>query len=719
MKETIQESSKPDVKGYFISPGSKLKLKKPDQNVLWTVVIWLLIVSAFERSGYYWATCSMVAFFTSVLGMEKVHASNMQAIFQAIVYIVPIIISILVDSIFGRFITIPIAIWGSFIGLILLIIAAVEKINWLTYIALFLFLAIFDASIKPTLMTLAGDQFDLSNPSHAKQKGHMFQFYYWFTNVAAGTAFLVAPYISTNGLASVTIKDGFLCTFIVSAFCYGASGSILTYMGIVRKSFYVRGASGSVVPDFVKCSWRVAKKDKRGMALYLSTCLLFFAVVLAIPNMLITNPDVQTAINYVLGAFFIICFFIMIVFGNNTEWVTRDVAEEDRKKMTDFASIWRLLPYVALCLPFWGIYNQMNTNFLWQSCQYNNYLNDKYDIGNASSNVWAAASMSAFNSVVIIIMIPILDYLVFPGLKKIGIKDTVLRRMGIGLAFAGLGVGVAAIWEILRRDADLVVTNCNEFTILDGWCNPAADYLLPDGSLYQTDWTFVDGVNDIESFYKLLDEQDNDAILGHILPIPPGSTKDNKLAYVLSRCGMSNEDNPGHELLHFIPLSDTSIFLMIVPLGIVGIGEILFAAVCTDFFYSQVPPEIRAIMQSINMLTVSIGTLLGAIIDVGFKDFITDNLDRGHLEYDYLTNVGLTVITLAAFIFRSRTFIYREEEKIQTTNDDDSVLLESSSTSSSSNSDSSPVTKGEEEEKQGSVTKAEEEEKQAEEKRED
>lgn len=262
--------------------------------------------------------------------------------------------------------------------------------------------------------------------------------------------------------------------------------------------------------------------------------------------------------------------------------------------------------------------------------------------------------MNAYNSLVIIAMIPILDYGFFPLLAKCGIKDTPLRRMGAGLFFSSLAVGIAGIMEYVRRGSDHLVTPCLDAEIEAGWCNPE-----------KFSYQFIDEkTNGLDYFYKTI--EDDPEQVGFIMPVPPGSTEAVPLTYVNSRC-VEYDKESGVDFIDFSPIKNVSIWLYLFPLGTVGISEILFAAVCTDFFYSQVAPEIRAIMQAFNMLTVSMGTILGGVIDVAFSKVIEADLDHGHLEYDYFANCALGLLTLGVFIYKSRNFEYMVEEATTTT----------------------------------------------------
>ena len=62
-----------------------------------------------------------------------------------------------------------------------------------------------------------------------------------------------------------------------------------------------------------------------------------------------------------------------------------------------------------------------------------------------------AASLSLLEIVSLLILIPLIDRVVYPGLLRIGVQLTPLRRIGVGMLFAAGSVAVAGIIEIERK----------------------------------------------------------------------------------------------------------------------------------------------------------------------------------------------------------------------------------------------------------------------------
>lgn len=81
-----------------------------------------------------------------------------------------------------------------------------------------------------------------------------------------------------------------------------------------------------------------------------------------------------------------------------------------------------LVPFLFILIPFWGIYSQTNTGFQNQGCQMDLQLS-------ADSRVPVSA-LNIFNTVAIILLVPLFDSYFYPMLKSRGYSVTMLRKMG-------------------------------------------------------------------------------------------------------------------------------------------------------------------------------------------------------------------------------------------------------------------------------------------------
>ena len=70
-------------------------------------------------------------------------------------------------------------------------------------------------------------------------------------------------------------------------------------------------------------------------------------------------------------------------------------------------------------------------------------INDKFS--------FPAASLAIFENASLLVLIPFIDRVVYPGFRRFGFNFTPLRRIGVGLIFAAGSVALAGFIEIERK----------------------------------------------------------------------------------------------------------------------------------------------------------------------------------------------------------------------------------------------------------------------------
>lgn len=111
-------------------------------------------------------------------------------------------------------------------------------------------------------------------------------------------------------------------------------------------------------------------------------------------------------------------------------------------QVEDVKTLKGIIPIFILIIAYWTIYNQMQTTFLIQGT----YMRLEF-----SSFTVPAASLSVFDIVAVLLLIPIMDNIIYPLLRYSGIRFTPLRRIGVGMLLAVASMVVAGLVEIKRR----------------------------------------------------------------------------------------------------------------------------------------------------------------------------------------------------------------------------------------------------------------------------
>uniref|UniRef100_K1P6N5 Solute carrier family 15 member 4 n=1 Tax=Magallana gigas TaxID=29159 RepID=K1P6N5_MAGGI len=110
--------------------------------------------------------------------------------------------------------------------------------------------------------------------------------------------------------------------------------------------------------------------------------------------------------------------------------------------VTGVIAVLRVIPVFLLIILYWAIYSQMQSTFFLQG--------ERMD-AKLGSVIMPIAVLNVFNTIIILILIPIMDKVVYPFLAKYNRSPTHLQRIGLGFVLSALSVLVAGILEIYRK----------------------------------------------------------------------------------------------------------------------------------------------------------------------------------------------------------------------------------------------------------------------------
>merc|ERR1739838_56322 len=564
--------------------------------------------------------------------MTGVFAQQMQAISSSLANVSPIVGSVVADSWLGRYMTALIGSGLSIIGSSVMIAGAYTLIDWLFLVFFFLFYVAPVAVVKPNMIVFGADQFLERDPYQMKQREKFFSLNYWLQNIAGFLSFLIMSQIAIEGMGAITVEFAYTFVFIL-----GTCSTVISFLCIIigARKLWARAPQGSVLGEFGAITMDAFKdgKNSRGILTLFGLITLFVSVFVSIITYFIDCPP----LNYILAGLICLCCIILAVWGGDSTWVlkaNRDNPQDARfspEQVSAVKDVYRLSPYIAYCIPFWAIYNQQYTGWTAQGCQMDNRI---------GSLEIAPSSMPAYNSLAIIIFIPICDLVILPFLAKFKggkFAFTPLRRIGVGFFLGALALMAAAIIEFARRDAPIMMGECTLALKNKGECD-------------------------------VVGEQ----------------------SALLSSCYSYSGDLASER----VPKHAISIWWQLFAFCTIGLSEVLVAITYWDFFYSQVPPGIRSVCQAANFLTQALGTLVGAVINSICISWLPNNLDRGNQEYMLFINMGFILITWIFFVVLSPKFEYKPgtsgfpwdtiEEVVEDSSHKKSLSHKKSSSSSSS-----------------------------------
>ena len=354
-------------------------------------------------------------------------AKHVFHVFVMGVYFFPLLGGWLSDRYWGKYRTI---FWLSLVycaGHALLAVFEHNRTGF--YTGLFL-IALGSGGIKPCVSAFVGEQFDESNKHLARV---VYDAFYWIINFGSFFASLLIP---------ITLREW------GPSWAFGIPGVLMFIATVIfwlgRKHYIVEppkakdpDSFGSVVKTALTTD--AAGKGRPGLLVFRIGAALAVATVGAI-----AIDGVRNALG---GAVAMVCL-ALVVFLVATGIGTSMQIERARGKHSDTAvdgvrSVWKVLILFALVTPFYSLFDQKASTWVLQA--------SKMQLPGWS---WFAgpSSMQSLNPLLVMLFLPLNNFVVFPWLKKIGVNVTPLRRMTVGIAIAGVSWIFAGLLQ-LRVDS--------------------------------------------------------------------------------------------------------------------------------------------------------------------------------------------------------------------------------------------------------------------------
>ncbi|KAG6431972.1 hypothetical protein SASPL_103544 [Salvia splendens] len=146
-------------------------------------------------------------------------------------------------------------------------------------------------------------------------------------------------------------------------------------------------------------------------------------------------------------------------------------------------------------------------------------------------------------------------------------------------------------------------------------------------------------------------------VLGVVCMVVAGFTERRRLETALE-----------HRLVDFpeetVPMST---WWLVPQYLVIGVADVLSFVGLQEFFYDQVPGELKSMGLALSFAVVGIGGFLSSflvsVVDKstggdGRDSWLSDNLNRGHLDYFYWLLAVLNAVSVALYIYFAKSFVY-------------------------------------------------------------
>ncbi len=325
------------------------------------------------------------------------------------VYFFPLLGGWLADRFFGKYHTI---FWLSLVycvGQLCLALFVDNRTGFYTGLGL---IALGSGGIKPCVASFVGDQFDQTNKHRAKV---VFDAFYWIINFGSFFASLLMP---------IFLKQ------LGPAIAFGVPGVLMFISTVVfwlgRKRYVMVPPAPPDPHSFLSVSRTALASGRPGFAL----AALGGALALG-------SFSLMPTFGFVIS--FCTALVAVIAFGGTGVHLQLDGARarHPAEAVEGVRSVLRVLVLFALVTPFWSLFDQKASTWVLQA--------------NAMSKpAWFQSSqMQALNPLLVMLLIPFNNLVLFPALKRFGFEMTALRRMTIGIVSAGISWIIAGGMQLV------------------------------------------------------------------------------------------------------------------------------------------------------------------------------------------------------------------------------------------------------------------------------
>uniref|UniRef100_A0A6Q2Y893 Solute carrier family 15 member 1a n=1 Tax=Esox lucius TaxID=8010 RepID=A0A6Q2Y893_ESOLU len=367
------------------------------------ISIFFIVVNEFcERFSYYGMRAVLVLYFRYFLQFDDDLATSIYHTFVALCYLTPILGAIIADSWLGKFKTI---IYLSIVYAIGQVVMAVSAVNDITdsdrngtpdsltfHITMsmlgLLLIALGTGGIKPCVAAFGGDQFQ---DHQAKQRGTFFSVFYLCINGGSLLSTIITPLLRAQE-----------CGIHSQQKCYPLAFGVPAALMVVSLVVFIAGSG-------------MYHKTKPQGNIMLAVCK---CIGFAISNRFKHRSSVHP---------------------KRTHWM--DWAEERYDKLL-IAQIKMVLKVLFLYIPlpmFWTLFDQKGSRWTLQATTMD---------GNFGIAILQPDQMQTVNPIFILTLVPIMDKIVYPLIKKCGLNFTPLRRMTVGMFLAAMAFVAAAVVQI-------------------------------------------------------------------------------------------------------------------------------------------------------------------------------------------------------------------------------------------------------------------------------
>ncbi|NWR12853.1 S15A1 protein, partial [Paradoxornis webbianus] len=366
------------------------------------VSIFFIVINEFcERFSYYGMKAVLTLYFTRFLHWDDNFATAIYHTFVALCYLTPILGAIIADSWLGKFKTILYLSIVYAIGQTVLSVGSISDLtdrnqdgspdNVAVNIALsmigLILIALGTGGIKPCVSAFGGDQFE---DDQEKQRSTFFSLFYLSINAGSLLSTLITPTLRASQCGIHTKQECYPLAFGVPAILMAVA---LVVFVIGSKMYKKVKPQGNVILEVSKC------------------------VGFAIKNRFRHRSK---------------------EFPKREHWLDWASEKYDKRLIAQTKMVLRVL-FLYIPLPmFWAVFDQQGSRWTLQATAMNG------DFGFQIQ----PDQMQIVNPILIVVMVPVVDSVIYPLIKKCKLNFTPLKKMTVGMFLGSMAFVAAALVQV-------------------------------------------------------------------------------------------------------------------------------------------------------------------------------------------------------------------------------------------------------------------------------
>jgi POT family proton-dependent oligopeptide transporter len=394
---------------------------------------------ACERFSFYGMRNILTVFLINYLLVQHVPdlterqgaAKGVFHLFVAIVYWFPLLGGFLADRVLGKYRTI---LWLSLLYCVgHALLAIFDENRYGFYSGLFL-IALGSGGIKPCVSSFVGDQFTEANKGLVKG---VFSLFYWIINFGSFFASLLIPLTLEKFGPPVAFGIPGVLMFIATVIFWAGrrtytdvppAGTSRVFFFLVTLGFSLFAAV--IVFQMMDRNPLVAIGTLGAMML--AAALAFWVGRRIFPATPTSNPH---------SVFWVVwhTLFPPKPPPAGSGWLDRASAVHPPEAIEATRAVFRVMGIFAMIPVFWALFDQKASTWVVQATQ--------MDLMVGSIKL-APSQLQALNPLMVMMLIPLNTFVLFPWLESRGLKITPLRRMATGMFIAGFSYVLVGVIQL-------------------------------------------------------------------------------------------------------------------------------------------------------------------------------------------------------------------------------------------------------------------------------